>query len=168
MNQSQNGYSYQRGWAVPALGVLGGVVFVFGGGWLILSSLFSEVGTKAAATIVMIAGSCGVSGILLALVVVAILVVGSAALTLYAPTTDTSPPAGPRPDAPAVDTSSPHGSLPFLAPPNGGVRGAPSATRPRSPGPPSPPPSSARPTPGPATTPPRRGKPPPSSAPTAA
>lgn len=72
MNQSQNGYSYQRGWAVPALGVLGGIVFVFGGGWLILSSLFSEVGTKAAATIVMIAGSCGVSGILLALVVVAI------------------------------------------------------------------------------------------------
>lgn len=72
MNQSQNGYSYQRGWAVPALGVLGGIVFVFGGGWLILSSLFSEVGTKAAATIVMIAGSCGVSGVLLALVVVAI------------------------------------------------------------------------------------------------
>lgn len=72
MNQSQNGYTYQRGWAVPALGVIGGIVFVLGGGWLVLSSLFTEVGTKAAATIVMIAGTCGVSGVLLALVVVAI------------------------------------------------------------------------------------------------
>lgn len=66
-------YTQSRGLAAPALGVIGGIVFAFGGGWLILSSLFAEVGAKAAATIVMIAGSCLVSGILLALVVFALL-----------------------------------------------------------------------------------------------
>lgn len=72
MNQSQNGYSYQRGWAVPALGVIGGIVFALGGSWLVLSSLFTEVGTRAAATIVILSTSCLVGGVALALVVVAL------------------------------------------------------------------------------------------------
>lgn len=72
MNQSQNGYSYSRGWGIPAVGIVFGSVFAFGGCWLILSSLFAEVGTRAAATIVLLALSCGGGGVALALVVLAL------------------------------------------------------------------------------------------------
>lgn len=71
MNQSQNGYTYTRGWGVPVVGIVFGSVFVLGGAWLVLSSLFDEVGTKASATIVLMAGSCLVGGVVLALIVVA-------------------------------------------------------------------------------------------------
>jgi hypothetical protein len=71
-NQARDGYTYSRGWGVPAIGIIFGLVFVLGGAWLVLSSLFAEVGSKAAATIVLMALSCGVGGILLALAVVAL------------------------------------------------------------------------------------------------
>lgn len=69
MNQSQGGYTYTRGWGVPFLGIVMGVALVLGAGWVVLSSLFAQVGTSAAAAIVMIAGSCGIGGVVLALVV---------------------------------------------------------------------------------------------------
>lgn len=73
MNQTRDGYTYTRGWGFPAVGIIFGVVFVLGGAWLVLSSLFAEVGSKAAATIVLMALSCGIGGVLLALVVFALM-----------------------------------------------------------------------------------------------
>jgi len=69
---NQTPYTQTRGWGVPAVSIVFGSVFVLGGVWLILSDLFKKVGTDASATIVLLAGSCLVGGVLLALVVVAL------------------------------------------------------------------------------------------------
>jgi len=69
---NQTPYTHTRGWGVPAVTIVFGSVFVLGGVWLILSDLFKKVGTDAAATIVLLSGSCLVGGVLLMLVVFAL------------------------------------------------------------------------------------------------
>ena len=49
-----------------------GVMLVLGAAWVILADLFRQVGSSASAVIVILSATCGVSGVLLALVVVAI------------------------------------------------------------------------------------------------
>ena len=72
MNQ-QTGYTQtSRGWGVPFLGIVMGVMLVLGAAWVILADLFRQVGSSASAVIVILSATCGVSGVLLALVVVAI------------------------------------------------------------------------------------------------
>lgn len=72
MNQTREGYTYTRGWGIPAATTIFGSVFALGGAYLILSDLFRQVGASASAIIIIISALCGGGGILLTLVVVAI------------------------------------------------------------------------------------------------